>query len=185
MSTTYTPTPAVPAPYTIPADGDDADAASVNVALQALGDGLQYVYERPGVIEILTDDGSPTFTTSSVTFVDVTGAAVNVTGASVGDVLLCTVTAVCTADGGGVFRAVVVDDPGGTPTTTVPNAGTFEVPSGSPFAADAFSVSGSVTFKHVMTATTADVKVQIRMLLAATDATCREFYITVTRYRSP
>lgn len=42
MSTVYSPTPVVLGDITIPADGDEVDAVSVNVAFEALADGIEY-----------------------------------------------------------------------------------------------------------------------------------------------
>lgn len=56
MAHTYTPTATWNTGYTIPDDGDDRDAASVDVALEALGDRTQFLYARsaPGTIDIPT-----------------------------------------------------------------------------------------------------------------------------------
>ncbi len=49
----YTPTSVKLTPYVIPADGEDVDASSVNVAFEALGDGVQYLTEREGLVRVL------------------------------------------------------------------------------------------------------------------------------------
>jgi hypothetical protein len=53
MSSPYTPTPSPLASITIPSDGDDIDAASVNVALEGLADMVAGAVLTPNVIETL------------------------------------------------------------------------------------------------------------------------------------
>jgi len=84
---TYSPTAVAISSITLPADGENIDAADVNGPLQNVADGVKYVTER-GLIDVETVALSSLVTTTSTSFSDVTGLSITLTGGAVGDVLI-------------------------------------------------------------------------------------------------
>ena len=83
----YDPTPVRLTPFDVPDDGDDVDAASVGIGLEALADGVEYVTQR-GLIDVETVALNVLRTTRSTSFADVTGLSIMLNGAAVGDVVI-------------------------------------------------------------------------------------------------
>lgn len=121
MSSVYTPTADPLTTYTIPDDGDDLTAASVNVALEALGDGVQDVAER-GLIDAETVALSSLVTTTSTSFADVTGLSITLSGGAVGDVLMVDGSFFGQVDAATLRILVRVND--GTNRDSIPGAAT-------------------------------------------------------------
>jgi hypothetical protein len=74
MSSTYAGTAAFASYITLPSDGDERNASSVNVPLETLADRTKFLYDR-AIIAISSTDSAATsgFTTTSTSLVDVTG----------------------------------------------------------------------------------------------------------------
>lgn len=87
MSSAYTPTPTPLAAYNCPDDGDKITAASVNVPLKHLGDATADVKQR-GLIDVETVALSALQTTTSVSFSDVAGLSLTLSGGAVGDIVI-------------------------------------------------------------------------------------------------
>ena len=125
-----------PATYLIPSDGDDRDAASVNVALEALGDRTEFLRARQNDYFHYTNStssgGDPTlietfaFNTIANAWTVSTAVKVDVPSCIAFDQLLCRLHIgvfnfynMGAAIGGASFRIYYIDDFGGTPTQGV------------------------------------------------------------------
>lgn len=120
MPTPYTPTPQPLASYLCPDDGDDVTAASVNVALKHLGDAVAHVKATQGLIDAETVALSALRTTTSLSFSDVTGLSISLSGGAVGDVLIVDFTGLGQVDAATLRIFVRVND--GTNRDSIPGS---------------------------------------------------------------
>lgn len=133
MSTVYTPTPTALTSITLPSDGDAEDAASVDVALEALADGIKFI-STPNYVENTYENGSisPDMISSSLSFADLSGlnagpATLTIPSCVLGDVyqILISFGAGTNVTGSGsapgaFLRIKQVQDVGGTNVTSFP-----------------------------------------------------------------
>ena len=119
MGTPYTPTPNPLAPYVCPDDGDPVVAASVNVGLKHLGDAVADVKQR-GLIDAETVALSALQTTTSLSFSDVTGLSLSLSGGAVGDILIVDFTGLGQVDAATLRILVRVND--GSNRDNIPGA---------------------------------------------------------------
>jgi len=106
---------------TLPADGENIDAADVNGPLQDIADGVKYVEAR-GLLDVETVALSSLQTTTSTSFGDVTGLSITLSGGAVGDVVIVDFTGYGQVDAATLRILVRIND--GTNRDNIPGSAT-------------------------------------------------------------
>jgi hypothetical protein len=129
MPTPYAGNDVFPASTNLPTDLDALDAASVNVALEAVLDRTVYLRSRVPLVGSFSASSPPTFSSfNTASFVSpLSGGTFDIAGCEVGDLILCDAffqVELNTNTDEASFRLIASDDVTGTPTaeTQVPEA---------------------------------------------------------------